>query len=149
MVKRAVLCLLFLVMAAAIAFAQTSIKAEVDKISLTTDEVLTYKVTVVSSERNVPLPELPKFDGFKILSQAQSRSFNLSAGSARNSFVFILLLAPLKTGELKIPPCTIKLDGKNYSTDTFKIEIKQGKFKPEPKESLPQGSSSDSEQTTL
>lgn len=134
-----------------LAFAEISIKAEVSKKTITTDEALTYKITIASSEKTVPLPKLAEFDGFNIISRMNSTSFNLSAGTIKYAFVFVFILAATKTGEIEIPPAKIRFEDKDYSTDAFKIMVLQGKNKPQPKQKkiLPQGTTPNPEETTL
>jgi len=40
-------------------------------------------------------------------------------------------LAATKTGELTIPAVNLKINNETYSTESFKIEVKQGKRKPQ------------------
>ena len=119
------------------AFAETTIKAKVDKTNITTDEVITYKLTVTSTERKVPQPELPEFEGFRIISQVQSSNISLIKKDIKTSIVHTYILAANKIGVIKIAPSKIKIDNEIISSDAFQIEVKEGKIKPEPKEELP------------
>lgn len=120
-------------------FAQTSIKAEVDKTSLSTDEDLTYKTIITSSEKKLPSPQVPKFEGFDIVSQAQSSTISFVKSEIKTILVYVYILAPTNIGKFKIGPSTIKIENKTYSTDTFQIEVTQGKAKPKnlPEKKLP------------
>lgn len=117
------------------AFGQTSIKAEADKASLTTDETTTYKLTITSVEKNVPTPNLPKFTGFKVIASTQSSSVTFAKGDVKSIIVYAFVLAPTDTGKFKIEPSSIKIKNETFSTEAFEIEVKQGKPKPkaEPK----------------
>jgi len=137
------------------AFAETTIRAEVDKKDLTTDEVLTYKVTVASAEKKLPVPQTPKFEGFSVVSLVQSTSTAFTQGNVKTDCVYVFVLAPTAAGMLKIPPSTIKIENKTYSSEEFEIEVKQGKTKPQapqgqvnpqPEEKIPR---SDEPQITL
>ena len=119
------------------AYAETSIKAEVDKASITTDELLTYKVTVVSSERKTPQPAFPKFSGFRIISTAQSAKISLIKSAFKTTMVFTFVLAAEDIGKLSIAPAVLKINNQDLSTDAFTIEVKQGKVSL-PKDSRPQ-----------
>ena len=127
------------------AFAETTIKAEVDKRSITTDDSLTYKLTIASSEENIPSPEVPSFDGFAIISQAQSSTLSLLKQGPRAILIYVYILAPLKTGKSTIQPGSITMQGKTYSSESFDIEVAQGKTKP-PK---PEGTENELPQVTL
>lgn len=114
------------------AFAEVTLKAEVDKTSVTTDETLTYKLSVTSSQRQLPLPSAPKFEGFRVLSSEQASEISIGRGNLKTMAVYIFILYPDKTGKLKIEPSQIKIKGKPYLSESFEIEVKQGKVKPKP-----------------
>ena len=116
---------LFIFLSATAVFAETTIKAEVDKSSITTDEHLTYKVIVSTEEKNIPQPQIPEFEGFTILSSAQTSNIKFAKGIQKTGQVFIFLLVPKDIGKFNIGPSMIKVKGKTYSTDSFEIEVKQ------------------------
>ena len=114
------------------AFAETTIKAEVDKPRITTDEALTYKLTVSSAEKNIPQPQVPGFEGFAVISQAQSSTISFMQRGPKAILIFIYILAPLNTGKFTIRPSQIKIQGKTYTSEAFEIEVLQGKGEPQP-----------------
>jgi hypothetical protein len=116
------------------AFAETSLKAEVDKTNLTTDDALTYKLSISSSEKNIPLPEPPKFEGFEITSQIQSSSMSLAVGGIETKLSYVFILVPLDTGKFKIEPSVVNIKDKSYASESFEIEVKPGKSSPKLKE---------------
>lgn len=126
------LAVLFLLLSASNVFAEAVIKAEVDKASMTTDDYLTYKITVTSSEREAFSPQLPAFKDFNVFSQAQSSSISFDKQGIKNTSVFIYVLSPKNTGKLKIEPSQVKIKDKSYSTEAFEIEVAQGKAKAPP-----------------
>lgn len=136
------------------AFADISIKAEVDKTSITTDDAVTYKVTVTSDEKNLSAPELPTLDDFQVVSSARSSTVSFIKNSPKALLAYVLVLLPRKAGKLIIGPSIVKVNSKAYATDAFTIEVAPGKMKaqvsPEenqiPESSFPQ---SDQPQTTL
>jgi len=107
------------------AFAQISIKAEVNNTSITTKDYLTYKLTITSTEKNIPSPQTPKFEGFDVLSQAQSSTLSLAAGNIKTMSTFTYILAPKEKGKFKIEPAVVKLKDKVFSSAAFEIEVKQ------------------------
>lgn len=115
-----------------IALAQTAIKAEADKASITTDEDIVYKLTISTDEKNIPLPQLPKFAGFQVLSSARTSEIKFAKGTQKIGAVFVFVLAPTNTGKFKIEPSTIKIKNKVYSSESFEIEVVPGKRKPAP-----------------
>jgi hypothetical protein len=141
--KKILVLLAIFILFASLAFAQTLLKAQVDKISITTDETLTYKLIITSSAKRIPQPKIPKFEGFYLLSNAETSQISISSGTQKTLVVYVFILAPKGTGKLKIEPSTIEIEGKNYASDAFQIEVKQGKVKPlkkkpEQKPALPQ-----------
>ena len=108
------------------AFADTAVKAEVDKTSISTDDTIVYKLELTTTEKNLPSPTLPKFSGFQVVSQAQSSNMSWEKNQMKATAVFEFILAPEEAGKFKIEPSTIKVAGKAYSTDSFEIEVKPG-----------------------
>ena len=120
----------FIFLFISMAFAEISIKAEVGKTSITTDETLTYKLIITSTEKQVPQPEVPKFEGFNVVSQAQSSTFSYLKTGPKTILVFAFILTPTDIGKFKIEPSSIALEGKTYATDTFEIEVTPDKARP-------------------
>ena len=108
------------------ALADITVKAEVDKVAITTDELLTYKLAISSSEKNIPSPQLPEFKEWAIVSQAQSSTVSFQKGGAQSVLVFVFILLPKKSGKLNIEAAQITVKGKLYAAETFQIEVKQG-----------------------
>jgi len=140
MEKVIILLVIFMSLFIAEAFAQTSIKAEVDKTIVTTDDIITYKLIITSSEKNIPKPQLPKFTGFKIISSAQSSTVSFIKGNVKTIVVYAFVLIPTDKGTFKIEPSSIKIKNETFSTGSFEIEVQQGKPKPkgEPEQKPPQ-----------
>ncbi|HTY44793.1 MAG TPA: BatD family protein [Patescibacteria group bacterium] len=141
---------------AAGAYAQTTtIKAQVDKLALAADEPLTYKLTVASLAKNVPGPQLPRFDNFYIVSQARASTISVEAGKLRSTLSYTCVLIPKEAGKFKIEPSRIKIDGKVFSSEGFTIEVKPASSKPKsaapPEEApaVPEHAPSESEKVAL
>ena len=121
----------FVLFFAVSAFAQISIKAEVNNTSITTNDFLTYKLVITSTEKNIPSPQMPKFEGFNVLSQAQSSTFSLAASNIKTTLTFTYILAPKEKGKFKIEPAVIKLKDKVFSSAAFEIEVKPPSLLPQ------------------
>lgn len=145
--------LLLIFMPLTAVFADITIKAEIDKKTITTDEVLAYKLIVSATTNIAPRPQFPKFEGFKILSRAQSSTISFVKGGAKTIFVYAFILYPERKGKLKISPAHIKVGDTDIISESYEVEVKQGKRKIEPhpdkKPSLPQKINSNTEQFTL
>lgn len=122
----------------AAALAETSIKAEVDKQGISMDETLTYKIVISSSDKKIPAPEAPKFEGFQVVSQAQSSTVSFAKSKIKSIQVYVFILAPSNIGKFKIGPSSIKIKNRVYSSDEFEIEVTPGKNIPNaPQEEKP------------
>lgn len=128
--KIAIVILLTLVLFKVAAYAETTIKAEVSKTKITTDEALAYKIVISSDEKMLPALELPKFENFSISSQGQSSSIAFNAGKIITSLKYELILFPLKAGRIKINPSQMKIGAQVYKSQSFEIEVGQGKREP-------------------
>ncbi len=106
--------------------ADITVKAEVDAPVITTGDLLTYKLAVSSTEKNIPSPQLPEFKDWAIVSQAQSSSVSFQKGGAQSVLVFVFILLPKKSGKLNIEAAQVTVKGKLYVSDAFLIEVKQG-----------------------
>jgi len=114
----------FVLFFVASACAEITIKAEVNNTSITTNDYLVYKLVITSTEKNIPGPQIPKFEGFDVLSQAQSSTLSLAAGNIKTMLTFTYILAPKEKGKFKIEPAVIKLKDKVFSSAAFEIEVK-------------------------
>lgn len=145
--KKAFIILIFSLFFICLAFAQTQIKSEVDKARISTDEALTYKLTIISSEKKITQPKFPEFKDFTILWQAESSTISFIKGGAKTTLVYTFLLAPKNTGKFTIGPARIESEGKTYTSEKFEVEVTAGKLKPKalpeskplkPKKTLPE-----------
>lgn len=128
--RKIIILILFMLSLTGTAFAEISIKAEVDKTSLTTDEALIYKLTVTAAAKVLPAPQLPDFKGFKVLSHATTSAISIKIDGPNVNIVHVFVLLPVEAGKLQIAPTTIKINQQTFSTAGFAIEVKQGKAKP-------------------
>lgn len=144
---RLFLIIILLVFLATPLFAETSIKAEVSKTSISTDDALAYKLSISTTEKNLPEPKLPKFDGFEVVSQAQSSTLSIARNEMKSTAIFEFILVAAEAGKFKIDPSTLKSKGQTYSTDSFEIEVTQGKQKPKAPEEKTQPESEEPEYT--
>jgi len=131
----AVLCAAFFFLTGRAFAEEVTLKAEVDKTSITTDISFTYKFTVIASLTRIPEPKLPDFSEFNVLSQANTSNITVERGKVRISMVYILVLAPARPGVFTINPAELQIGNKIYSSAEFKIKVDPGKL--QPKASVP------------
>jgi HAMP domain-containing protein len=109
------------------AFAEITIKSEIDKLKITTDDTITYKLIITSTAKNIPEPRVPDFTGFAVVSQAQSSTISFIKSGIKSILVYAYILAPLESGKFKIKPSQIKVKNKIVSSQGFEIEVKPAK----------------------
>lgn len=124
---RGIIVTFFICLFAVRAFAETSLKAQVDKTRLNIGESLTYKLLITSAEKDTPAPRLPKFHGFSVLSQFESSDISLKSGKLKAETAYVFVLSPQHAGKLKIEPAAISINGKSLSSAAFEIEAVAGK----------------------
>jgi len=160
---RILILALFLFCPGQAVFADTTVKAEVDKNVITAGELLTYKFTVASTEKNILPAKIHGFKGFAIVSQAQSSTVSFTKGGMQTILVFVFILLPRETGKLNIEPVQVTVNGKVYSSQGAQVEVKRvsalippqkkSKFrlpgKPQPQDSEPEIPDSDQPQYNL
>ena len=132
------IALAIMISAVSCAYANIEIKAEVDKQKLSTDELLTYKLTVLSTQKDTPAPQTPNFTGFNIVSQAQSNTVSFARPKFQNIIVYAFILSPKEAGKFKIEPSQIKLQGQTYQAEAFEIEVTAVEAKPAPPGTSPE-----------
>lgn len=115
--------LMVFLMVSSAALCETTISSDVDKTTLSVGEELVYKVTVISSERDVPAPKIDNFEGCAILSQAESSTVTFERGGGKSVQVYVYVLSPVREGTLKIKPATIAVDNKIYSTEVLSVTV--------------------------
>lgn len=151
MVKKIAVFFAVFILLHSFAFCEVSVKADVDKLKVTTDEDITYKVTVVNSGKIMPKVKFPKFDGFKVLSQAQSSTISFAKSKIETILIYAYILRPLTAGKYTIGPTEVVND-KVYKSDSFEVEVSQGSLPdrgPKPKEKLPFDSGGNKDKITL
>lgn len=112
--------------------AQQPLTAEVDRTSLTTDDLVTLTVVVRSSALTTPRPTLPPLDGFDVVGSSSSSQINVINGEMSAEASYHYRLHPTQPGELTIGAISVELDGQVYTTDPITIQVSQGSAQPTP-----------------
>lgn len=137
MKKTVIFSWLFLMLASTAVFAETALQAEVDKLSITTDDVLTYKITIKSQEKKIPDPKVPEFKGFGVVSKLQSSSISFMKDEVNTLVSYIFVLSPQEAGKFKIEPSQVRTGAKVIMSEEFEIDVIQGKGKAVPEQEIP------------
>ena len=126
MKKTTYITLIFFFSFIVLAFAETSIKAEVTKPKLSNEETFIYRLTIATTEKKLPLPEFPSFEKFNLLSQAQSSNMSVVKNEIITTSIYEFYLAPTAVGKFNIKPSLIKINSSKVYTASFEIEVTQG-----------------------
>lgn len=105
-------------------------KAEVDKVRLVAAEVLTYKLTVNSTLKDIPKPSFPDFSGFNVISEANTSHISVSGGTKNVSLGYVFMLRPITAGTFTIKPAELKIGDKTYYSAEFNIEVEPSGVEP-------------------
>ncbi len=104
-----------------------SFKASAPKMVVAGEQFqLTYTIDAGNAQ-NIRVPEMPLF---KILANFQSRSQSTQVingkASSQTEVSYIYTLVAEKEGEYTIPPATITVAGKKYTSNSLTIKVKKG-----------------------
>jgi len=102
------------------------IQAFVDRTRITKSESLQLTVTVVGKDADV---DISPIKDFQVISKGSSTSVRIVNTQISREVGYNYILIPLKEGRLKIPPLTVKADGKTDQTREIVIQVsKQAQY---------------------
>jgi hypothetical protein len=109
-----------------VAAGRLQVSAAVDRTELARDEVLTLEVRVDAPD--APTLSLPTASlEFDVVSRSQSRQASFNVGGAgvqlKQTFVYLLGLAPRRVGTLTIPPVEVTAGGEKASTEPITVKV--------------------------
>lgn len=104
---------------------KVSVVATVSETTIYTGERVSLSVEVSGDFNNVSRPELPEFEGLRLLSNnpSTSRSYSFVNGQTSSSYSYSYYLIAQDTGTYTIPSITIMIDGEEFTTESIDIEI--------------------------
>ncbi len=116
------------------------VKVSVDKNKVKTGEVFTYRINLESKKRIKDII-LPKFDGFKVISQNREQRYLFGKGGLKIKLRFTFKLIAYNPGIYTIDKVKIKVGNKVFESDSVTIEVRGSSIKeaPQEKESLFEG----------
>lgn len=115
---------LSLLCAAAAATAQVRVAAEVDRDSISRNDLVDLTVTVVGGRMGEDdAPTLPEMGSFKVVSTSTSQSVSIVNGQIGSKSSYIYTLMPTRTGTLQIPPIALTVRGKRYTTEPIPVTV--------------------------
>lgn len=87
-----------------------------------------FNISYTVNRGNVKEPRVPAFNGFEVLSgpnRSTSQTYQNINGNATTTYrvTFSYTIMPKSEGTFTIPAATIEVDGKQYTSNTAKIEV--------------------------
>jgi hypothetical protein len=123
--------ILILLLSGLLTAADIEFKAGVNADRIGTEDILIYTLTCKGS-RSVAPPDLSYLADWRVVESSRSSEFQLINGEASYYIYFVYYLAPLRTGALVIPKAKIQINGKEYLSQSFQIEVQKGSTQPQP-----------------
>lgn len=123
-----VLALFFILVAGhsrAVAQSSVTVHASVSETTVYTGERISYSVEISGDFNNISRPSLPRFQGFRLLSNnpSTSRSYSFVNGRSSSSYTYSYHLIAQDKGSYEIPPASIEIDGEEYTTDPIAVKV--------------------------
>jgi len=119
------------------------VQATVSETKVFTGERISLSIEISGKNfNNISRPQLPDFDGFRLLSNtpSTSRSFSFVNGKSSTKYSYTYYLIAQQKGSYKIPPIDVTIDGHQYQTKPIDVTImdrnesarnKSGKSRPD------------------
>ncbi len=121
-----VLCLVGLLALPITAQTPAPIHAQVDRTSLSTDDVLMLSVTIDATNGTFPQFTLPPLEGFMVVGTSTASQTSIINGVTSANVVYSYRLQPLEAGDWTIPALSLNVGGQSYSTQPIQISVSQG-----------------------
>ncbi|REL25052.1 protein BatD [Rhodohalobacter sp. SW132] len=102
------------------------LSATLSETTVFTGEQFTLTIEVQSSEtHSIQLPQLPDFNGARVISSNPSRSTSISIVNGRTSRTtsYIYTLIATETGNYRVPSINVQVDGDQRRTDPIQFEV--------------------------
>lgn len=103
-----------------------SIRAEVNKTTFSTDELVILTVTISDDSAQQPRPILPQLAGLAVVDLDLATSVDTVNGKIYTEVIYTYRLQPRQTGSLTIPPVAVEIDGKRFESPAISIKVTQG-----------------------
>ncbi len=115
-------CFVFL---ASITYAQDiQITASVNQTKVELGDYITYTVKISGSSQNLPYPQLPSFDQFRVVRPPSQSSQIIHAQNQMTvSMLYTVVLQPKEIGRFTIVPAAVESRGLRLESDPITIEV--------------------------
>ncbi len=135
--KKIILVLSILLIGQLLIAQDIEVESYVDRTKVGTSDLVKYTIEISGEKMgNISTPRLPKIENFENLGSSTSSSSNYSIVNGKMTSKvtksFTYTLRPNKIGNHIIPPITIKIEDKSFTTDPIHIKVSEGTTQPAP-----------------
>ncbi len=135
--KKIIILLSILLIGQLLLAQEIEIESYVDRTKVGTSDLVKYTIEISGGKMgNISTPRLPKIENFENLGSSTSSSSNYSIVNGKMTSKvtksFTYTLRPNKIGNHIIPPITIKIEDKSFTTDPIHIKVSEGTTQPAP-----------------
>ncbi|MDX1671396.1 MAG: BatD family protein [Balneolaceae bacterium] len=111
------------------------VEATVSETQIYTGERVSLSVRISGNFKEVQRPDLSDIDGFSFLnsSPSVSRQYSIINGNASYNYSYSYILVAQQTGDYRIPPIAVTVDGEIYRTDPIEVSVINRSTSPDPK----------------
>jgi len=120
---RIAFCAALMCIPPALAHAQLTISASVDKDTMHLNDTLTLTVTVTGATTDVGDPQLPSIPNFSVYSSGQSQNIMIINGRISSSIKYQFSLIPRFVGNATIGAVTLHYHNTDYSTKEISVKV--------------------------
>ena len=135
--KKFVFILILILLSQLLFSQQIEVDSYVDRTKIGISDLVKYTIEISGEKAgNIATPELPEIKNFENLgsSTSSSSSYSIVNGKMTSSISksFTYTLRPQKIGNYLIPPITIKIKKKSFTTEPIHIKVSEGSTQPAP-----------------
>ncbi len=102
------------------------VSANIDRQELSMGETLSLTINIQDGDGDIDLAPLETSEDFRVVGRSTSTRLNIVNFKASRTSSYFIGLAPLKTGELTIPPLAVDVDGQTFNTPKFVVNVTDG-----------------------
>jgi len=129
--KKIILILSLLLIGQLLLSQEIEVESYVDRTKIGISDLVKYTIEISGEKMgNISTPRLPKIENFENLGSSTSSSSNYSIVSGKMTSKitksYTYTLRPLKIGNYIIPPITIKIKDKSFTTEPIHIKVSEG-----------------------
>lgn len=105
---------------------ELTLQARVDKTEVAVGEKFLFSVTISGPMQGSPELKMGSFEGFEVVSTAQSQQVELRGRKMEQTLVLTYTLAAKAPGARALKPVRVEYQGRVYDTQPIEIHVKEG-----------------------